>query len=174
MKAEKIYNTMMETLSIWENALNGYSEEEFKKNASDDNWSIGQVYQHIIVGTMKFHLPQVEKCLGSSENKDEGKTMPGKLVFLINTFPPMRIKVPASKEYTPEQPADKNAVKENLILLKKKLKELADKIEKSESKGKAKHPAFGFLNAIEWYGLIGNHFKHHLKQKKRIDAELKK
>jgi len=173
MKAEKIYNSMLNTLSIWENSLSEYTEEQFKKDASDDSWSIGQVYEHIICGTLKFHIPQVEKCLSGNENKDEMKTMPGKIVFLINTFPPMRIKVPASKEYTPQQPESKEAINKNITLLKKRLQELEGMIEKSDCKGKTKHPAFGFLNAIEWYSLIGNHFKHHLKQKKRIDDSLK-
>ena len=173
MKAEKIHKEMLNTLGIWQYALEKYSEDELKKKTSDESWTMGQVYSHIIDGTLKFHLAQVEKCLEGNENMEKGKSMPGKIVFLINSFPPIKIKVPPSDEYTPKQPENKEAVLKNLNILQDKLKELSQKIDSSNAKGKTKHPGFAYLSAIEWYKLIGLHFKHHLRQKSRIDVLLK-
>lgn len=169
MKAEKAYNSMLKILSVWEESLDNYSDEDFAKKPDADSWSMGQAYAHIIDGAMKFHLKQVEACLLTNENSNKKMTGPARLVFLCNSFPPIKIKVPPSKEYTPEQPPNRQAAKKSMEILKKRLKELSVEISKSGNKGKTQHPAFGYLNAMEWYTLIGLHIKHHLKQKKRIE-----
>jgi hypothetical protein len=46
------------------------------------------------------------------------------------------------------------------------------KIINTRFKEKTKHPGFHYLNAIEWLQFIEMHFRHHLKQKKRIDKYL--
>jgi hypothetical protein len=38
--------------------------------------------------------------------------------------------------------------------------------------GKTAHPAFGFLDAFEWFQLIEIHFRHHLRLKNRLDKFL--
>ena len=38
---------------------------------------------------------------------------------------------------------------------------------------KVKHPAFGYLNAIEWFRMNEMHFTHHKRQKKQLDKFLK-
>lgn len=173
MKAGNAYIKIIENISFWENSLANYSEEDFKRKPSEDSWSIGQVYVHLIYGTLRFQIKEIEKCMANNDNEHGKKTMPAKITFLIKSFPPIKIKVPPSKEYTPPQPENKDGVIKNIAVLKGKIKELAEAIDKSQNKGKTKHPAFGYLNAVEWYALVGMHFKHHKAQKKRIDAFLK-
>lgn len=172
MKAQKVYQNWLKTVAFYESELPKYSAADFTKKQSEEAWSIGQMYQHLVKGTMVFHAKFAEDALASDENSAEGKTMPGKISYLIGGFPPIKIKVPASTEYTPPQPKSKEAVMEDFVNLKIQLKDLAEKIDASDRKGKTKHPAFGYLSALEWFQMIDMHFKHHLRQKKRLDALL--
>jgi DinB superfamily len=172
MKAQKSYQNWLKTAAFYESELPKYSAADFCKKQSEEAWSIGQMYQHLVKGTMVFHAKFAEDALATTENSSEGKTMPGKISYLIGGFPPIKIKVPASDEYTPPQPKSKEAVMEDFINLKIQLKDLAEKIDASNSKGKTKHPGFGYLTALEWFQMIEMHFKHHLRQKKRLDTLL--
>lgn len=174
MKAQKIYQNWLKTVAIYASELEHYSDEDFSKKPADDAWSIGQMYQHLIKGTTFFHAKFIEKALESNADSQEGKTMAGKVSFFINAFPPIKIKVPATPEYTPPQPKSKQAVADDLQKLKILLKDLGEQIDASTSIGKTKHPAFGYLTAIEWYKMIDMHFRHHLRQKKRLDQFLGK
>jgi hypothetical protein len=174
MKAQQAYQNWLKTVAFYESELTKYSEEDFSKKQTEETWSIGQMYQHLVKGTMFFHVKFAENAVSSEENAHEGKTFPGKLSFLLGKFPPIKIKVPASSEYTPPQPKSKEAIVEGLQELRIMLKNLAEKIDSSSSKGKIKHPAFGYLTAFEWYKMIDMHFKHHLRQKKRLDLFLGK
>jgi DinB superfamily len=172
MKAQKSYQNWLKTAAFYEAELPKYSADDFCKKQSEEAWSIGQMYQHLVKGTMVFHAKFAKDALATTENSSEGKTMPGKISYLIGGFPPIKIKVPASDEYTPPQPKSKEAVMEDFVNLKIQLKDLAEKIDASNSKGKTKHPGFGYLTALEWFQMIEMHFKHHLRQKKRLDTLL--
>jgi DinB superfamily len=174
MKAQKSYHNWLKTVAFYESELPKYSESDFFKKQSEEAWSIGQMYQHLVKGTMVFHAKFAENALATDENSEEGKTMPGKISYLIGGFPPIKIKVPASTEYTPPQPKSKESVIEDLKNLKIQLQDLAEKIDASDSRGKTKHPGFGYLTALEWFQMIEMHFKHHLRQKKRLDKFLGK
>jgi hypothetical protein len=64
-------------------------------------------------------------------------------------------------------------LKAGMHLLQNKLQDLSAQIDNAVHFGKTKHPALGYLAAKEWYKLIVIHFRHHLRQKKRIDLFLK-
>jgi hypothetical protein len=40
------------------------------------------------------------------------------------------------------------------------------------AQGRAGHPGFGRLSAPEWVQLADMHLRHHVRQKRRIDAAL--
>ena len=125
------------------------------------------------MGTLQYHIKQIEQCLGEEVHQKENKTFPGEVMFFIHAFPPIRIKVPPSPTYTPQQPESKDRIKAGMRLLQKNLQALAPEIDKAGHTGKTKHPALGYLDAKEWYRLIVMHMRHHMLQKKRIDVFLK-
>jgi hypothetical protein len=49
---------------------------------------------------------------------------------------------------------------------------LAERIPADRGEYKCIQPAFGWLNAHEWFWLNEQHFRHHLLQKARIDSFL--
>lgn len=61
----------------------------------------------------------------------------------------------------------------DLTNLKDEINKVEILISKSSFKGKTKHPGLGYFNASEWLRFAEMHFRHHLKQKKRIDDFLK-
>jgi hypothetical protein len=173
MIMKNVFDKYLKIADIWKLELDRYSDEQFILKPSLESWSIGQVYEHLVIGALNYHIKQIEQCLLSDANQKEGKTFPGKLMFSINAFPPVRIKVPPSPTYTPKQPESKQELKAGMKLLQYKLQSLSGEIDNAIHFGKTKHPALGYLGAKEWYQLIVMHFRHHLQQKKRIDLFLK-
>jgi hypothetical protein len=46
------------------------------------------------------------------------------------------------------------------------------KVDYINPNNKVKHGGFGWLNAKEWYNLVGMHFRHHLRQKEELESYL--
>jgi len=157
-------------LSTYFEKLEGYSEEKFLKNPDDNSWSIGQVYMHTILANDHFFLKQAEKCLNKDETqKGRGKTIGGKLVFFINGFPNMKFKMPKAVEVPPRQPDSIASIREKLQSSLDQANAIESRLEGYDKDEKTKHPAFGYLNAKEWYRMSEMHFRHHLRQLKRIE-----
>jgi DinB superfamily len=161
-----------EVFTYWHTELDKYSEEHLSAKPDTESWSMGQVYNHLIFSALYFHLKEVETCLNSSENKNESKNFKGFLGFvLLNGFPPIKIKVPASDQYTPSHPESKSEIKDNLDKVKVVMQDVLQKFQ-SDLLGKTVHPGFSFLNAAEWYRMIEMHWRHHKRQKETLDKIL--
>ncbi|MFK8101040.1 MAG: DinB family protein [Saprospiraceae bacterium] len=173
MNNQKTLDRFLKTLNLWEKALTSYAEEDFQRSPSPDSWSLGQVYQHLIQATLNFHLPQIQECLRTNEHQAKRKNFKAFLAYhVLDGFPPIKIKVPASKEYTPLPPKNKQSIAEGLNKLKAAMQTALTSLDAPSAKGKTPHPAFAYLNAEEWYRLIDLHFRHHLRQKKSIETSL--
>ncbi|MEC4113501.1 DUF1569 domain-containing protein [Myroides pelagicus] len=166
------YNRFLEVYNQWEIALKMYSDDQICQPTSVDSWTIGQVYNHLIQSVTEFQAPAILACLNSKKDVFTNKNIKGVLVFkVLNKFPPAKIKVPASDDYTPKAPKSKKEVSEGMLQVLDLMSKLKDQIA-STSSGKTPHPAFGYLNAEEWYQLIVMHWVHHLRQKKELDKVL--
>lgn len=166
---KKLVNEFNSLSDEYLTSLNNYSEDDLLKKSDYSSWSLGQMYNHLIKGTERIHLVKASECINSDSNSDKSKKFPGKVVFLIGGFPPQKIKVPPSPQYTPEQPANKKELLEGLVHLKSIFREKVKEINDKPGKGKSEHPALGYLTAIEWIKLINMHFKHHKRQKQRLE-----
>jgi hypothetical protein len=167
---QSILSQFEKTAGVWLTSLSQYSEEQFAKKPNADSWSIGQVYNHLVAGTRLYQLQHIAQCLeGKQTTGTLEKKLPGKLIFFWGSFPPMRVNVPPSETYTPKQPPNIEAMRTGLEKLIKIMQETEKKLPGASEISKTAHPAFGFLNAREWFQLIEMHFRHHLRQKKRLD-----
>lgn len=172
-RGHTLFYQFEKTARFWLVSLNDYTEAQFAQKP-EGQWSIGQVYYHLVVGTEKFHLRACQKCLEHrGEVVEGGKTLPGKIVFLLGSFLPVRIHVPPSDDYTPKQPPSRAEMRDGLLRLIETMRTLAPQIDHASPVQKWKHPRLGMLNAEEWYRLIEMHFRHHLRQKQRLDKFLK-
>mgnify|MGYP000368541260 CR=1 FL=1 len=173
MNNKNTLNDFLKIVEIWEKELDNYDTNQLTQKENAENWSIGQLYKHLIDGTLNFHLQQVNLCINSTENKSKKKNFKGFLAYnLLNGFPPIKIKVPASETYTPKEPESVDELKNGFQKLRQEMENVLENLKK-DKKGKTAHPGFSYLNASEWYRLIPMHFKHHIRQKERIDNFLK-
>jgi DinB superfamily len=175
MNANKHLSHFQNVVATWEKNLEKYTLEQLLLKPAADSWSLGQVYNHLITATLFFHLKQVEACMASNDNADKSKNFKGFLTYnILGKMPPIKIKVPPSDTYTPKQPESLEAIKNGLAKVQEKMKKAAETLQNNASKGKTKHPGLAYLNAEEWYRLVGMHFTHHLRQKASLETTILK
>ncbi|WP_243526358.1 DinB family protein [Bacillus pseudomycoides] len=151
--------------------LEKYSLEQLRRKPSEDEWSLGQMYNHLLTAS-NMQLDAIAKCTTDSATIDGKKTEMGEKVYAMGAFPPIQIKIPDRPGYTPENPKDKEGVKQQLLQLIKQTKEVEPTLASIPSNRKMEHLGFGYLNAVEWFQLIYMHFSHHLHQKERLEQHI--
>ncbi|WMJ72952.1 DinB family protein [Cytophagaceae bacterium ABcell3] len=172
-KADKVYRAFVETAKYLIKELDYYGVKQFKQKESEQGWSIGQVYDHLIFGTQNYHIREIQNCLNKTKGSEKGgKTFKGRVFFMLGSFPPAKFKGKDAEGYQPGQPSNTVNVKDNLYRFVKVMNQVAREIDAAGEEGlkyKTMNPSLGMLNALEWYKLIEMHFRHHLKQKQRLD-----
>lgn len=159
----------------WLKSLELYNEAPFIKKKSDTDWSMGQLYNHLISFALKHQIVNARHCIEQKNGAlTGGKNFKGFMVYFTNGIP-FKLKPAYNNENPPTQPENKLEIKDKLIKLLKEMEDLDRDIaglSKDALKYKTKHPLFGCLNAKEWYQLVIIHFRHHLKQKEKIENTL--
>jgi len=155
--------------------LESLDMEQLIKKPNEEEWSIGQMYMHLIQSAQFMHLHNVDQCLAASEaavDAMEEKTERGKEAFELGRFPPVRIRVPASPQYTPKQPESREQLTEGFRGVVERMKRTESTLSQVSECKKILHPGFGALNANEWFLLIEMHYRHHLLQLERLKTFL--
>lgn len=155
--------------------LDQFGLEQLKQKPSDSEWSIGEMVQHLINSALYMHLRNIEQCLVPSQDQpvlQTGKTEVGAAVFAQGSFPPIRVQVPPSAQYTPEQPENKEQLIQGLHTVIQRMKEIEPTLVQAAKEHTMPHPAFGGLCAEEWFLLIEMHYRHHLLQLDRLKQML--
>ncbi|MBC7452090.1 MAG: DinB family protein [Cytophagales bacterium] len=173
MSAENTYKQLLPLAKYWLKELDFYGKNQFKRKLTDKSWSVGQIYDHLLIYTQEVHLRNIQLCLNSKEvaPKKEGKTFKGLIHFTYKGYFPIKYKCDPYME--PEQPLSAEKVKDDFYRFLKLLYKTAKDIDYKKPTGKVKHPTFGYLSAEEWFQLIEMHFRHHLRQKNKMDIEVR-
>lgn len=160
---------------IWIKALSEYSDSEFIMKPSANEWSMSQVYNHIIL-VSKACIERSKLCM---EGKGElGHSGFGPALFcFMGSFPPIRLKIkeiPFGLEsiYNPIE-ISKQSAESELILVLNEMKAVSERLVISDSNMRLKHWAGGWFNANQWFHSAEMHLKHHFRQKKRLDNSIK-
>jgi hypothetical protein len=175
MDTTEILQRFEEITNHYLHELNSFSMEQLKRQPSESEWSIGQMYLHLINTSLYMQLRNVDHCMTQSEDSvvsKGGKTEAGQAVFDQGGFPPVRIQVPSSPQYTPGQPESKEQLVQGLNAVMRRMKEIEPTIENEPLQNTVTHPRFGELNAKEWFMLVEMHYRHHLQQKGRLKKDL--
>lgn len=175
MNTEKIYqNKFLPVAKYLLKELEYYGENQFRRKTVASDWTIGQLYDHLIQGTYDHHIKAIRDCMAHREGGTlGGKSFRGLIMFLKGGYLPIKIKS-HRPDYVPGQIESPEKAKDQMFGFLKEMQRLATELEKrGETNYKVKHPRFGMLNAKEWYALIAMHQKHHLLQKSRIDKILR-
>lgn len=186
MDTKEILHQFSETVSEYIRELEDCSLDQLLWKPSEDEWSLGQMYMHLIGSAQFMQLRNAVLCLepgGSRDIPQAEKTETGKAVFKTGSFPPERIRVPPSPQYTPSQPQSKEQLISGLRDTLRQMTEIEPRIALAfgtvprlqEEPGKESvpytvvHPRLGGLNALEWFQLIEMHYRHHMLQRKRLE-----
>ncbi|MGZ9585865.1 DinB family protein [Paenibacillus marinisediminis] len=171
MNTAEALQRLQETMAHYLHELDGFSIDQLRFQLTEDEWSIGQMYQHLIQSALYMHLHNIEKCLAHSSDSATtlmGKTEEGAAIFVQGSFPPIRIHVPPSPQYTPVQPETKDQLIQGLATVVQRMKEIEPTLEGASVQSTVPHPRFGGLHAKEWFLLIEMHYRHHLRQLERL------
>ncbi|NEW07372.1 DinB family protein [Paenibacillus sp. SYP-B3998] len=171
MNTTESLQRLEETTNQYLEELNGLTFEQLRRQPSENEWSLGQMYLHLIHTAQRMQIGSIEKCRSQAEESAvaEGeKTEIGAKIFSHGSFPAERIQVPASPYYTPEQPLSKEQIADGLHAVLQKMKEIEPTLDAIPSAYTALHPRFGGLHAKEWFTLVEMHYRHHLHQLERL------
>ncbi|WP_379137928.1 DinB family protein [Paenibacillus sp. sgz500958] len=172
---KEVLQRFEETANYYIRELDSFSLEQLQRKPSDNEWSIGQMIQHLINSALYMQLRNVDQCLLPNQDSSvsqAAKTEAGAAVFAQGSFPPIRIQVPPSPQYTPEQPASKEQLIQGLHTVIQRMREIEPALAKASKQNTVPHPRFGGLCAEEWYVLIEMHYRHHLLQLDRLKHDL--
>lgn len=152
----------------------GYSKEEFGTKPGENFWSLGQVYRHIALVTHQC-LANIDLCT-AQQGKNKKTALGPALFSWMGSFPPVKIRVKKIQEgvehlYTPAE----TSIEEAIQLLQASIEQMELYLPMAEAAPqhqRIKHWAGGWFTARQWYQSAEMHIRHHLRQKKRIDAFL--
>ncbi|AXT51056.1 hypothetical protein D1818_09540 [Aquimarina sp. BL5] len=158
----------------WYQDLQNYSQESLYHKPSSDQWTLAELYDHIMRVAKTYQLPNFHKCIDNDTRNGKPKNSAAYLIFNLNITPSRNIKMESfpSKivaDFTPEI-LDRDILENNF---KEFIAETISKeslVKKCDTKIKHSHPFFGMINAIEWFSLIEIHMRHHERQKKRLES----
>ena len=159
------------TIDIWITELDKYTIHQLVSKPLK-GWSLGQLYMHL-VNDSQFYIEQINICLLENENSNEESSDFARMLFSNGSFPDEDIAGDPSNSFI-KQPDSKEQLQDFLISLRTEFNKLYKPITQSTFKGKTKHPGLNYFNAIEWFLFAEMHFRHHLRQKKKIDLLLVK
>lgn len=155
--------------SFLKNELNNYSPEQLRHIQKDGVWSIGQMYDHIILVANEY-LDNMEACAALNEEQLLGKTRFGDQLFREGGFPPVKIRLPDEMNAAPDNSGSKEELMGRMEEVIQRLSQWESKVELVNPNYKVKHGGFGWLNAKEWYDLVEMHSRHHLRQKEELES----
>ncbi|MBD7908524.1 DinB family protein [Sporosarcina gallistercoris] len=161
-----------ELIAKYKSFLHHYTLEQLRYIPEPEVWSIGQLYDHLIVVAHEY-LDSVEACAKVAGEQKQGKTEFGEHLFKNGGFPPIKIKLPPELDAPPDNKKLSEDIMLELDRLSERMKQLELKVDEINPQQKVEHGGFGWLNAQEWLALVGMHFRHHLRQKEELDRKLK-
>ncbi|MBO1511096.1 DinB family protein [Metabacillus sp. BG109] len=162
----------LKVIETYKSYLQNYSLEQLRFITDEGVWSIGQMYDHLILVAHEY-LDNVETCAAAEVEQKLGKTEFGEQLYSIGGFPPIKIKLPDELNTPPSNSDSKEILIGRLDQVLQRLILWESKVDTINTNYKVKHEGFGWLNAREWYDLVNMHFRHHLRQKCVLEQKLR-
>ncbi|WP_428657863.1 DinB family protein [Runella sp.] len=170
----EIYESLEKTITGYINALDGYTDEQFSYKPAEDVWSLGQMYEHLLLSANFFFLANTLRCLEQRKGQLGGeKNQYGDNLYKYNKFPPVKLKIPEVLRGPEPVAKSMDAYRIAFPKVLEDAKKLIEPVTKDAGQYKCIQPAFDWLNAHEWYHLMEMHFRHHLRQQAELEAILK-
>ncbi|MGV3466394.1 MAG: DinB family protein [Heyndrickxia sp.] len=158
----------LEVVKAFKSELKNYTEQQLRHISAEGVWSIGQMYDHLIVVAHEY-LDNMETCVSSNEEQPHGKTEFGEKLYKMGGFPPIKIKLPNELNAPPNNSDSREELTNRLDGVIRRMEQWEAKVDAVNPNCKVQHGGFGWLNAREWYDLVSMHFHHHLRQKAELE-----
>jgi hypothetical protein len=155
------------TIDFWLAELEQYNFTQLCIKPSVASWSLGQMYLHLIADA-QYYIEQIKVCAATDDHGAEEASAEGKAMLHNNDFPDEVLEGSPDNALIP-QPSSKEGLMNDLLDVKAQMNNAARLISESPFNGKTKHPGLNYFSANEWLQFADMHFRHHLRQKKRID-----
>ncbi|WP_178022158.1 DinB family protein [uncultured Paenibacillus sp.] len=155
----------------YKSSLDEYTLEQLRYKSEEDVWSIGQMYDHVI-GVAEEYIGYIRTCASATgEEQPGGKSADGTRAFEEKMWPHVRVKLnePVNATRNPESKDELTVGFEHVL---RELKDWASHVHEVHPAYKVRHGWFGWLDAREWFELVGMHSRHHLRQKAELDQRL--
>jgi hypothetical protein len=171
MNSITILENVKKHFRIYADALEKYNQIDFAQKYDADTWSLAQMYEHICGSSKVFFMANTLRCLEQRKGQIGGeKSDYGIKLFNAGSFPNIKIKMPASIN-APELVGREIAVyKTEIQEVLDSASKLANALVNDKREYKTGHPAFGFLDGVEWFQMLEMHVRHHLTQKAELES----
>jgi hypothetical protein len=161
----------LQLIETYKSDLQNYSVDQLRHIPEAGVWSLCQMYDHVILVAHEY-LDQVDSCAAAAEEQKLGKTEFGEKLFRNGGFPPIKIRLPDEMNAPPNNSETNEELMRRVDQVIERMKDWEGKVNSINPNYKIKHGGFGWLNAREWYDLIGMHFRHHLRQKSELEQRV--
>lgn len=151
------------SLEFYLSGLTKFSEVEFKYKFSEEEWSLCQLYQHLLETSTFFFLANVRRCMEQRKGNFAEIHEKTHAVLAKNEFPVAKIKVP-NKEMENPKCQEIKVYKNHMDGILKSLPDYQKMAEQADPRYCTLHPLFGPLNASAFYQMFEMHLSHHKKQ----------
>lgn len=167
----EIFEQLSNTLTHYITSLDGYTDAQFAHKSAEDIWSLGQMYEHLIVSGNFFFLANTLRCLEQRKGQIGGdKNQYGDNIFKYNSFPPIKVKIPEPLRGPEPVARNRQAYRPLLVKLLADAQQMLAPVAADAGDYKTMHPALGWLNAHEWFHSLEIHHRHHLRQQKELET----
>jgi hypothetical protein len=170
MTLDKLEKQTHQSIDYWIDTYKKYDFDKILMKPADNSWSLGQVGIHLWMAAKGFFFKNADKCLNKEKTEfGKKKKFNAHLIFTFRMLPPVRYEMPQQVAVVPNQPESKEQLIGKLEDIKKLASQYIHRIPESDPNLKIKHPFLGWLNTAEWIELCNIHFRHHMRQKRRIE-----
>lgn len=170
MNLEKLEKNTHEAIDFWIDAYKRYDFDQITQAPAEGSWSLGQIGIHLWMSAKGFFFKNAEKCLQQDGvERGKGKKIAAHLIFTFRMLPPVKYDMPKQVAVVPKQPESKEQLIAKLEEIKTMASAYIKRIPDSDPALKTKHPFLGHLNTAEWIELCNIHFRHHKRQKARLE-----
>ena len=167
----EIYSSLEITINRYIASLDKYTDEQFIHKPAEDVWSLGQMYEHVLMTANFSFLANTVRCLEQRKGQLGGEhNAYGDNVFKHNGFPPIKVKVPEGLGKIELIPKTQDEYREQLKKVLSDAKALIEPVANDAGEYKCYHPVFAWLNAHEWFHNLEMHSRHHLRQQKELEG----
>ncbi|MFN3849738.1 MAG: DinB family protein [Spirosomataceae bacterium] len=170
LTSKEIYDNLERVVNQYIISLDEYSDPQFSTKRDAETWSLGQMYEHLVLTSNFFFMANVMRCLEQRKGQIGGeKNEWGEKQFKYGGFPPRKFKIPEVLQGPEPVAKSRDEYKSLLRKVLEDARKLVEPIAQNNGEYKTLHPPFGFLNANEWFYMMEMHFRHHLRQKEELE-----